>query len=55
MMQTAVVKATNSSNLQHKINEALKGLVEANIVDVKLTSYFDGKVDNYMALIMYTI
>ena len=55
MMQTAVVKATNSSTLQHKINEALSELVDTNIVDIKLTGYFDGKADNYIALILYTI
>ncbi|WP_179861526.1 hypothetical protein [Bacillus toyonensis] len=55
MMQSVVVKATSSGGLQSRINESLKELIDMNIVDVKITGSFDGKDDNYIALILYTI
>lgn len=55
MMQTIVVKATSPGGLQTRINGALQELANMDIVDIKIAGSFDGKEDNYIAVIMYTV
>lgn len=51
MLQTIILKSNSTNALQEKVNEALKGLFDTNIVDIKLSTSSDG---DYVAMIIYS-
>ncbi|MDA2655865.1 hypothetical protein PDQ31_26600 [Bacillus cereus] len=51
MIQTIILKSNNTNVLQEKVNEALKGLIDTNIVDIKLSTSSEGY---YVAMIIYS-
>jgi hypothetical protein len=51
--QVKIVKANSSGGLERRINDALTELQLNEVVDIKITGSFDGKSDNYLAVIIY--
>ncbi|WP_176545515.1 hypothetical protein [Bacillus pseudomycoides] len=55
MIQTVILKASSVGPLQEKVNEALKDIMPAEVVDIKLSSAYDGDTDSYIAMIIYKL
>lgn len=52
-MKVKVVKASDASVLESKINTALSDLSLNQIIDIKFAGAYDGKDESFAAIIMY--
>jgi hypothetical protein len=48
-----VIKGGTTDDLELKINEVLDKNKESNLLDIKFSGAFDGKNDDYLAVIIF--